>query len=79
MNNPFKKFVKITTNLPKGIEDQVVGTEIRDGDDIVGKVIAYEKETGKATMKIKAVAWKKVAGGDIGLIKDMYHEEPKNN
>jgi hypothetical protein len=69
-----KKYVKITTNLPRGC-DNVIGTEVKDTDEsIVGKVIEYDKETGKATIKIKSVIWKRIAG-NTGLPKNTYHEQ----
>ena len=77
MNNILKKYVRITTNLPKGIDEPVVGTLVSEGDITVGKVIAYDKETGKATIRIKSAVWKKIAG-KTGLSKDMYCEQKDN-
>jgi hypothetical protein len=69
MNNPFKKYVKITTTLPKGCDD-VIGTSVHKGIETVGKVIAYDKETGNATIRIKFTIWKEIAGNNIGLLKN---------
>lgn len=77
MNNILKKFVRITTNLPKGIDEPMIGTLVNEGDVAVGKVIAYDKETGKATIRIKSAIWKKIAG-KTGLSKDMYNEQKDN-
>lgn len=63
-----KKYVKIMTTLPKVVDD-VIGTPVKDGENIVGKVIAYDKETGKATIRVKSEVWKKIAGDDKGLLK----------
>ena len=71
-----RKHVKITINLPKGCDD-VIGTAVKDGEDVVGKVIEYDKETGKATMKLKAATWKKIAG-NTGLTKNLYSEQKEN-
>ena len=73
MNNLLKKYVKITTNLPKGIDEPVVGTEVKnnEGTETVGKVIAYDKETGKATIRLKSVIWKEIAGDNKGLLKQL--------
>jgi hypothetical protein len=66
-----RKYVKITTNLPKGCDD-VIGTEVKDTDDsIVGKVIEYDKETGKATLKIKFRTWKR----KMDLVKQLNNEQ----
>jgi len=65
-----KKYVEIKTNLPIGmVEDPVIGTEVKHGDDVIGSVIAYNKETGEATLKIKATIWKQIAGDDKELLK----------
>ena len=78
MNNILKKYVRITILLPKGVdEEQVVGTPVKEGTEIVGKVIEYNKETGKATIRIKSAVWKKIAG-KTGLLKDMYNEQKDN-
>jgi hypothetical protein len=71
MNNLFKKYVKITVNLPEGIDKPVVGTLVKNNDETVGEVIAYDKETGKATIRLKSAEWKKIAG-NTGLPKNMY-------
>ena len=79
MNNPLKKYVRITTNLPKGIEQSVIGTPVTEGEDhiTVGKIIAYDKETGKTIIRLKSAVWKKIAG-KTGLSKDMYNEQKDN-
>jgi hypothetical protein len=64
-----RKYVRITTNLPKGCDD-VIGTPVsnNEGTEIVGKVVEYNKETGEATIKIKAAIWKQIANGNKGLV-----------
>jgi uncharacterized protein YccT (UPF0319 family) len=70
-----KKYVEITTNLPKGmVEDPVIGTEVKHGDDVIGSVTAYNKETGEATLKIKAAVWKKIASENNGQLKEVSNE-----
>jgi hypothetical protein len=72
------KYVKITVNLAKGIDEPVIGTEVLGIDKkVVGKVIAYEKETGKATIRLKSEVWKYIAG-ETGISKNMYHEQKDN-
>jgi hypothetical protein len=74
-----RKYVKITTNLPKDC-DNVIGTPVKGyNDEIVGKVVEYDKETGKATIKIKAAIWKQISCGDTGLLKRLNNVERKDN
>ena len=63
-----KKYVEVSTTLPKNL-DNVIGDDVKHGDDVIGSVIAYNKETGEATLKIKATIWKQIAGDDKGLLK----------
>jgi len=63
-----KKYVEVSTTLPKNL-DNVIGDDVKHGDDVIGSVIAYNKETGEATLKIKATIWKQIAGDDKELLK----------
>lgn len=69
-----KKYVEVGTKLPKNL-DNVIGDEVKHGDNVIGEVTAYDKETGEATLKIKAAIWKKIASEDKGLLKEISNEE----
>lgn len=62
-----KKHVEITTTLPKDCEG-VIGIPVKSGENVVGEVVEYDKESGKATIKIDYTAWEKIAGEDKGLL-----------
>ena len=52
----------MTVNLGKNLSN-VIGVEVKLDDDVVGKVIEYNEETGNATIKINeehsSPVWKK--------------------
>lgn len=61
----------MTVNLGKNLSN-VIGVEVKLDDDVVGKVIEYNEETGNATIKINeehsSPVWKKIAGDYVGLV-----------
>lgn len=68
-----KKYVEVSTTLPKNL-DNVIGDDVKHGDDVIGNVTAYNKETGEATLKIKSSVWKKISSEDNGLLKEVSSE-----
>ncbi len=61
--------MKMQVQIDIGFKNDIIGTDVKMGDKVVGKVIEYDKETGKAVIKITETEteWKLIAGETIGL------------